>query len=67
MSTPKYRRAFLAQLSQLEGQRTEKINKNNVHDPKVSTTFGFASLVHHMPISGNSGRRLRREGEVELL
>ena len=58
--------AALAELSQLEGQRNRKANKNNVHNQKVSTTFGWSPLVHHMPISADSGWRLRRQGEVEL-
>ncbi len=56
----------LTQLSQPGGQRIRKVNKNNVHNQKVSTTFGLPPLVHPMPISGDSGWRLRREGEVEL-
>ena len=58
--------AALAELSQPEGARIGKVNKNNIHNQKVSTTFGLPPLVHHMPISGDSGWRLRREGEVEL-
>jgi len=56
----------LAELSQPEGARIGKVNKNNIHNQKVSTTFGLPPLVHHMPISGDSRWRLRREGEVEL-
>jgi hypothetical protein len=32
----------LTQLSQPEGQRSRKVNKNNVHNQKVSTTFWLA-------------------------
>jgi len=34
----------LAQLSQPEGQRTGKVNKNNLHNQKVSTTFGLPAV-----------------------
>jgi hypothetical protein len=36
--------AQLAQLSQPEGQRTGKVNKNNLHNQKVSTTFGLPAV-----------------------
>ena len=57
---------LLAQLSQPEGKRTRKVNKNNVHNQKVSTTFGLPPLVYRMTLSGNSGRRLRWQGEGQL-
>lgn len=37
---------ILTELSQPEGARIGKVNKNNVHNQKVSTTFWLA------PISG---------------
>lgn len=49
----------LAELSQPEGQGSEKINKNNIRNQRVSTTFGLPLLVYRMSLSGNSGRRLR--------
>jgi hypothetical protein len=57
----------LAQLSQPEGQGTGKVNKNNVRSQKVSTTFALPSLVYHMTLVGDSGWRLRRQAEVQLV
>jgi hypothetical protein len=56
----------LAQLSQPEGQRAGKVNKNNLHNQKVSTTFGLPPSVYDMTRGGDSGWRLRRQGEVQL-
>jgi hypothetical protein len=41
---PAIREDTLAQLSQPEGQRTGKVNKNNLHNQKVSTTFGLPAV-----------------------
>jgi hypothetical protein len=56
----------LAELSQPEGQGTRKINRNKLGNQKVSTTFRLLPLVYHMTLSGNSGRRLRWQGKVQL-
>jgi hypothetical protein len=58
--------AVLAELSQPEGQRAGRVNKNNLRNQKVSTTFGLPPSVYDMTRGGDSGWRLRRQGEVEL-